>query len=189
MLNWVFLLSCFCKQFLAYKLLCTLIGAIILSINIQVGLNMHLYDDIGDASSSFWGSIISSFNFESEKYLYFLLFEQLLLNQQTHSELKFSKSIANPPAFLSTIHEPIHVMFPMGLAFIMPSPPSVTREVYCFPHHQLIFSFDRQVIHHYASLQLWEACHILFEWLLRTWENIPKLIPSVCTMISTNSTN
>ena len=33
-------------------MLCTLIGAIILSINIQVGLNMHLYDDIGDASSS-----------------------------------------------------------------------------------------------------------------------------------------
>ena len=31
-------------------MLCTLIGAIILSINIQVGLNMHLYDDIGDAS-------------------------------------------------------------------------------------------------------------------------------------------
>ena len=27
----------------------TLIGAIILSINIQVGLNMHLYDDIGDS--------------------------------------------------------------------------------------------------------------------------------------------
>ena len=33
-------------------MLCTLIGAIILSINIQVGVNMHLYDDIGDASSS-----------------------------------------------------------------------------------------------------------------------------------------
>ena len=28
-------------------MLCTLIGAIILSINTQVGLNMHLYDDIG----------------------------------------------------------------------------------------------------------------------------------------------
>ena len=36
-------------------MLCTLIGAIILSINIQVGLNIHLYDDIGDASSSFEG--------------------------------------------------------------------------------------------------------------------------------------
>ena len=32
-----------------------LIGVIILSINIQVGLNMHLYDDIGDASSSLRG--------------------------------------------------------------------------------------------------------------------------------------
>ena len=29
-----------------------MIGDIILSINIQVGLNMHLYDNIGDASSS-----------------------------------------------------------------------------------------------------------------------------------------
>ena len=28
-------------------MLCTLIGAIILSTNIQVGLNMHLYDDMG----------------------------------------------------------------------------------------------------------------------------------------------
>ena len=28
-------------------MLCTLIGAIILSINVQAGLNMHLYDDIG----------------------------------------------------------------------------------------------------------------------------------------------
>ena len=41
-------------------MLCTLIGAIILSINIQVGLNMHLYDDIGDASSSLRG-LTSSF--------------------------------------------------------------------------------------------------------------------------------
>ena len=40
-------------------MLCTLIGAIILSINIQVGLNMHLYDDIGDASSSVRGSTSS----------------------------------------------------------------------------------------------------------------------------------
>ena len=30
-------------------------------INIQVGLNMHLYVDIGDASSSFWGSTSSSY--------------------------------------------------------------------------------------------------------------------------------
>ena len=37
-------------------MLCTMIVAIILSINIQVGLNMHLYDDIGDASSYLRGS-------------------------------------------------------------------------------------------------------------------------------------
>ena len=47
----------FCKQF--YLMLGTLIGAIILSINIQVGLNMDLYDDIGDASSSLRGSTSS----------------------------------------------------------------------------------------------------------------------------------
>ena len=47
----------FCKQFLL--MLCTLIGAIILSINIQVGLNMHLYDDIRGASSSLRGSTSS----------------------------------------------------------------------------------------------------------------------------------
>ena len=41
-------------------MLCTLIGAIILSINIQVGLNMHLYDDIRDASSSIRESTPSS---------------------------------------------------------------------------------------------------------------------------------
>ena len=41
-------------------MLCTLIGAIILSLNILVGLNMHLYDDIGDASSSFRGSTSST---------------------------------------------------------------------------------------------------------------------------------
>ena len=44
-------------------MLCTLIGAIILFINIQVGLDMHLYDDIGDASSSLRGST-SSFKIE-----------------------------------------------------------------------------------------------------------------------------
>ena len=42
-------------------MLCTLIGAIILSINMQVVLNMHLYDDIGDASSSLRGSTSSFF--------------------------------------------------------------------------------------------------------------------------------
>ena len=40
-------------------MLCTLIGAIILSINMQVGLNMHLYDDIGDASLFLGGSTSS----------------------------------------------------------------------------------------------------------------------------------
>ena len=45
-------------------MLCTMIGAIILSINIQVGLNMHLYDDIGDASSSLRGSISSLMNID-----------------------------------------------------------------------------------------------------------------------------
>ena len=40
-------------------MLWTLIGAIILSINIQVGLNMHPYDDIGHASSSLRGSTSS----------------------------------------------------------------------------------------------------------------------------------
>ena len=48
-------------------MLCTLIGAIILSINIQVGLNMHLYDDIGDASSSLRGSTSSFRIFKAVK--------------------------------------------------------------------------------------------------------------------------
>ena len=43
-------------------MLCTLIGAIILSINIQVGFNMHLNDDIGDASSSLRGSTLAFFH-------------------------------------------------------------------------------------------------------------------------------
>ena len=34
---------------------CTLVGAIILSIKIQEGLNMHKYDDIGDVSLSLRG--------------------------------------------------------------------------------------------------------------------------------------
>ena len=50
-------MSCFANKFLLT--LCTLIGAIILSINIQVGLNVHLYDDIGDSSSSIRGSTSS----------------------------------------------------------------------------------------------------------------------------------
>ena len=40
-------------------MLCTLIGAIILFRNIHVGLDMHLSDDIGDASSSLRGSTSS----------------------------------------------------------------------------------------------------------------------------------
>ena len=50
----------------------TLIGAIILSINIQVGLNMHLYVDIGDVSSSLWGSTSSCPRLESNTKLYAL---------------------------------------------------------------------------------------------------------------------
>ena len=39
--------------------LCILIGAVILSINNQVALKMHFYDNIRDASSSLWGSTSS----------------------------------------------------------------------------------------------------------------------------------
>ena len=46
-------------------MLCILIGAIILSLNTQVGLNMHPNDEIGDTSSSLRGST-SSFDFEIE---------------------------------------------------------------------------------------------------------------------------
>ena len=35
-------------------------------INIQVGLNMHLYVDIGDPSSSLWGSTSSFFSKQFE---------------------------------------------------------------------------------------------------------------------------
>ena len=48
-------------------MLCTLIGVIILSINIQVPFNLHLYDDIGDASSSLRGSTSSRF-FQLDSY-------------------------------------------------------------------------------------------------------------------------
>ena len=46
-------------------------------INIQVGLNMHLYVDIGDASSSLWGSASSYFLFLitvhlNKKYLLYI---------------------------------------------------------------------------------------------------------------------
>ena len=46
-------------------------------------------------------------------------------------------------------------------------PPSVIGEVYCFPHCQLIFSFDRRVMYHLKGL----------------WEYIPKSISFVCTTI------
>ena len=55
-------------------MLCTLIGAIMLSINIQVGLNMHLYDDIGDASSSLRGSTSSLTSILLEKKFYYSTF-------------------------------------------------------------------------------------------------------------------
>ena len=42
---------------------------------IQEGLNMHLYVDIGDASSSFWGSTSSCTSFYLEKRCLSLLFE------------------------------------------------------------------------------------------------------------------
>ena len=58
-------------------MLCTLIGAIILSINIQVGLDMHLYDDIGDASSSLRGST-SSFSFHVKFFCFTFNFENTI---------------------------------------------------------------------------------------------------------------
>ena len=53
-------------------MLCTLIGAVILSINMHVGLNMHLYDDIGDASSSLRGST-SSFDITTAESTFYRL--------------------------------------------------------------------------------------------------------------------
>ena len=47
------------------------------------------------------------------------------------------------------------------------SPPSVTGEIYCFPRHQLIFSFGRRVIYHLKGI----------------WENIPKSISYVCLSV------
>ena len=51
-----FLLTCFVNNF--QLVLCTLIGATILSMDIQEGLNMLQYDDIGDVSLSLRGSTI-----------------------------------------------------------------------------------------------------------------------------------
>ena len=50
-------------------MLCTVIGVFIISINIQVGLNMYPYDDIGDASRLFEGL--------------YLVYSELLRNSQT----------------------------------------------------------------------------------------------------------
>ena len=49
-------------------MLCTLIGAIILSINIQGGLNMHRYEDIGNASS--WHLVLFSNLHMKDLYYY-----------------------------------------------------------------------------------------------------------------------
>ena len=48
---------------------------------IQVGLNMHLFVDIGDASSSLWGSTSSYivFFFDSKQCLYSFLYQSLIL--------------------------------------------------------------------------------------------------------------
>ena len=54
--NWFFFFS---KKFLNWIRL--VFWLVLKSWNIQVGLNMHLYVDIGDASSSLWGST-SSYN-------------------------------------------------------------------------------------------------------------------------------
>ena len=60
-------------------MLCTLIGAIFLSINIQVGLNMHLYEDIGDASRPF----------EGRHLVFIVVWVQLSFTiQQQHQDIK-----------------------------------------------------------------------------------------------------
>ena len=56
----------FCKWLI---ILCTLIGAIILSINIQVGLNMHLYDEIGMHRRQLEGRHLVNFCCEEISYL------------------------------------------------------------------------------------------------------------------------
>ena len=69
-------------------MLCTLIGAIILSINIQVGLNMHQYDHIGDASSSLRGSTSSSLpcGYQNEQYELIFSFVNTRLFYTLHIE-------------------------------------------------------------------------------------------------------
>ena len=79
-------------------MLCTLIiiGAIMLSKNIQVGLNMHLYDDIGDASSYVRGSTSSLIN-ESvmNSTLLFAVFctLNLIIESVTNDILLFNESV------------------------------------------------------------------------------------------------
>ena len=86
----MFLLSCFVSNF--YLMLCTLIGAVILSINIQVGLNMHPYDDIEDASSSLRGLTSSFF------IMVFLLFQ---ITQKILEGLYSSKKLIIKTSILS----------------------------------------------------------------------------------------
>ena len=54
-------------------MLCTLIGAIFLFINIQVGLNMLLHNDIGDASLSLRGSTSSFYKAKLQGYIFLSL--------------------------------------------------------------------------------------------------------------------
>ena len=69
-------------------MLCTLIGAIILSINIQVGLDMDLHDDNGDASSSLRGSTSSSKYYERNNSIHK---ESKLINGKFLEHLGLSK--------------------------------------------------------------------------------------------------
>ena len=67
-------------------MLCTLIGAIILSINIQEGLNLHLYEGIEDALSSLrW----STSSFDCYLYLFFIvLFFNLIKSLLFYGDVK-----------------------------------------------------------------------------------------------------
>ena len=74
-------------------MLCTLIGAIILSINIQVGLN-----DIGDASSSLRRSISSFFLIWVAKSLFWCLpsgFLSLFATWETHCSLDSCRQLSS----------------------------------------------------------------------------------------------
>ena len=69
-------------------MLCTLIGAIILSINIQVGLNIHLYDDIGMHRHPFEGRHLV--NIKSD-------FDTFLTPQMSIENKSFRSLIPSPP--------------------------------------------------------------------------------------------